>query len=125
MAQGVVPFQYEEEKTGCGMTALAGLPLWVELMAVAGLLGSIARRVRVAGEQGWTDVQAIATLVLLQLAGGTAVEDLQVLETDPGFCTVLRAVEGHGLSRQQRRALGRRWRKARTRTVPSPSAMFR
>ena len=38
---------------------------------------------------------------------------------------MLRETEMHGLSRRERRALKRRWRKERQRAVPSPSAMFR
>jgi hypothetical protein len=125
MAQGLLPFQYEAEKTGSGMTALAGLPLYVEFAQVAGMMDAIRRHMRVAGDQGWEDGQVVLALVLLQLAGGSAVEDLRVLEADPGFCTVLRAVEGHGLTRRQRRKLVGRWRKERTRAVPSPSAVFR
>ncbi len=37
MAQGVLPFKYEEEKTETGMTSLAGLPLYLDLAQVAGL----------------------------------------------------------------------------------------
>lgn len=125
MAQGLLPFQYEEEKTGSGMTALAGLPLYLELAQVAGLLDSIRRRMQVAGSQGWDDLQVVLALVLLQLAGGSAVGDLRVLEADPGFGTVLRRVETYGLTRRQRRARNQRWRRARTRAVPSPAAVFR
>lgn len=125
MAQGVLPFHYEEEKTGSGMTALAGLPLYLELLQVAGVLEALRREVRVAGEQGWDDVQVVQALVLLHLAGGEAVADLQTLEADPGFGAVLRQVETYGLPRRLRRALTARWRKARTRAVPSPSAVFR
>lgn len=31
MAQGVLPFKYEEEKRESGMTDLAGLPLYLDL----------------------------------------------------------------------------------------------
>lgn len=36
VAQGVLPFQYEEEKSSTGMTALAGLPLYLALFAATG-----------------------------------------------------------------------------------------
>jgi hypothetical protein len=32
MAQGVLPFKYEEEKKTTGMTALAGLPVYLDLV---------------------------------------------------------------------------------------------
>ncbi len=108
------------------MTALAGLPLYLDLAWVIGLVGSIRRHLHLReGRQGWTDAQIVMALILLNLAGGGHVEDLKVLEQDPGFSRVLSRVETAGLSRQQRRALERRFRKERRRTVPSPSAVFR
>ena len=65
------------------------------------------------------------SLVLLNLAGGDCVDDLKILEADEGFCSILRKSEMHGLRRKVRRALERRWRKEKKRSVPSPSAVFR
>ena len=42
MKQGVLPFQYEEEKSSTGMTALSGLPAYLELAHAAGLRSSLA-----------------------------------------------------------------------------------
>jgi hypothetical protein len=90
MAQGVLPFKYEEESTNCGMTALGGLPLYLDLAHVAGLSKSIEEHLGVrVGEQGWTDSEVVMSLVLLSLAGGDCVEDLRVLEADEGFCRIL------------------------------------
>jgi hypothetical protein len=63
--------------------------------------------------------------MLLNLAGGECVEDLNRLEGDEGFCRVLKKVAKHGLKRKERREQERRWRKERSRGVPSPSAVFR
>ena len=126
MSQGVLPFQYAEEKKSTGMTSLAGLPTYMELAQVAGLSRSIQSHVRVReGGQGWSESQVITSLVLLNLAGGECVDDLRILEKDEGFCRVFRAAETHGMRRRERRALDRRWRKDRCRSVPSPSAVFR
>jgi len=62
---------------------------------------------------------------LLNLAGGDCVEDIKVLEADDGFCEVLKKAEMHGLRRKVHRALMGRWRKERSRVVPSASAIFR
>jgi hypothetical protein len=107
------------------MTALAGLPLYLDLFAAMGLTQMAGRHVRVRPTQGWSDAQMVSALVLLNLAGGESVDDLRVLEADPGFAAVLRETEMHGLSRRERRALKRRWRKERQRAAPSPSAVFR
>ena len=126
MAQGLLPFTYEEEKKDTGMTALAGLPVYLDLARIAGLSKSVQKHLKVReGGQGWTDSQMVISLVLLNLAGGDCVEDLKVLEGDDGFCEILRKTETHGLRRKVRRALERRWRKERRRAVPSPSAAFR
>jgi hypothetical protein len=123
MAQTILPFQYEVEKKPAGMTALAGLPTYLEFAHVMGLRRLISDHVQARqGDQGWTDDQMIMALVLLNLAGGDCVDDLRVLEGDEGFCRVLREVEFYGRTRSERRALARRWRKERTRTLPSPTA---
>ena len=126
MTQGVLPFKYEEEKSKSGMTALAGLPIYLDLAKVVGLSKSIQKhlKVRING-QGWTDTQMVLSLVLLNLAGGDCVEDLKILEADEGFCELLRKCESHGLRRKVRRDLERRWRKEKKRAVPSASSVFR
>ena len=97
MPQGVLPFQYQEETSSAGMTGLTGLPLYLDLAYVAGLCQSIGRHLkRRRGKQGWSDAQLITSLVLLNLAGGDSVEDLEILEKDEGFSQVLRRVEHHG-----------------------------
>jgi hypothetical protein len=124
MPQGVLPFQYEVDKKPGGMTALAGLPLYLDLAHMMGLRRLISEHVRARqGDQGWTDDQTIMALLLLNLAGGTCVEDIRVLEGDEGFCRVLREVEFAGRTRSEQRALKRRSRKDRTRTLPSVTAL--
>ena len=126
MAQGVLPFKYEAEKNTTGMTALAGLPVYLDLAKVLGMSKSIQRHLKIRESgQGWTDSQIVLSLVLLNLAGGDCVDDIKMLEADDGFCEVLKKAEIHGLRRKVRRTMLRRWRKEKTRTVPSPSSIFR
>lgn len=124
MAQGVLPFKYEEEKKESGMTALAGLPVYLDLATVMGMGESIERHLHIK-QQGWTDKQILLSLIMLNLAGGDCVEDLQKLEGDGGFCKVLRRIEQKGMKRRERREMDRRWRKERIRVVPSLSPVFR
>ncbi|MEI7696152.1 MAG: IS1380 family transposase [Chlorobium sp.] len=124
MSQGVLPFKYEEEKKETGMTALAGLPIYLDLATVMGVGESIERHLHIK-QQGWTDKQTILSLMLLNLAGGDCVNDLEKLEGDDGFCKVLRRIEQKSMKRRERRELERRWRKERQRVVPSPSPVFR
>ena len=126
MAQGILPFKYEVEQKTTGMTALAGLPVYLDLAQAMGLSKSIQKHLKIRqGGQGWTDSQIVIALLLLNLAGGDCVDDIQILEGDHGFCEILRKSEMHGLRRKVRRALERRWRKEKKRTVPSPSVLFR
>jgi len=124
MAQGILPYKYEEEKTMTGMTSFAGLPVYLDLASVPGLGDHIRAHMHIK-VRGWTDEQIITSLVLLNLAGGDSVDDIKILGRDEGFSKVLGRVETKELSRQQRRAKERRWRKEHHRSVPSPSAIFR
>ncbi len=106
MKQGIFPFQYEVEKKPGGMTALAGLPTYLEFGYVMGLSAAIESRLKIrGGDQGWSDCETIMALILLNLADGQGVSDLDILEGDEGFCRVLRESVGFGKSRQERRAL--------------------
>ena len=109
MKQVVLPFQYGQEKSSTGMTALSGLVTYLELMHAAGLRLSVERHVglRKSG-QGWTDSQIVNSLILLNLAGGESVVDMDVLEKDVGLCRVLREVEAHGMCRRERREMSGR-----------------
>ena len=126
MPQGILPFQYEEEPSCQGITGLAGLPLYLEIAQVARMREVIDRRLgRIGPRQGWTPAQHILSVILLNLCGGDCVDDLDVLNDDPGFGDILRQSEVYRLGRRKRRALQRRWRKERQRSVPSPSALRR
>ena len=101
MKQGVLPFQYEQEKTSTGITALAGLPSYLDLAQVVKMSRSIERHVRLREVgQGWTDSQMVISLLLLNLAGGESVDDLRILDKDAGLCRVLRRAETHGMRRR-------------------------
>jgi hypothetical protein len=124
MPQGALPFKYEAAKKESGMTALGGLPVYLDLATVMGVGESIEKYLHIK-QQGWTDKQMILSLMLLNIAGGDCVDDLEKLEGDDGFCKVLRRIEQKGMKRRERRDMDRRWRKERQRVVPSPSPVFR
>lgn len=126
MQQRTLPFHYEEENESTGITALSGLPAYLELASVARLGESVRRNVGVReGTQGWTDAQMVISLMMLNLAGGESVDDLRLLEKDEGLGRAVATAESHGMRRTVRRAQLKRWRKERLRMVPSPSAVFR
>jgi len=126
MSQRTLPFKYEEDKKDRGVTSLGGLPLYLDLAQTIGLFRSVREHIQVREDgQGWRDSQVIMSLILLNLAGGDCVDDLNILEADEGFSRILRRVELCDLGRKERRKRERRWRKEKRRTVPSPTAAFR
>jgi hypothetical protein len=126
MAQGVLPFQYEEEQRESGLTALAGLGVYLDMAYKLGLEDSLRRHVGVREDkQGWSDFQMVLSLILLNLAGGECVDDLRILDGDDGFCRMMEKAASHGMKRKERREQSRRWRKERKHSVPSASSVFR
>ena len=85
LAQGLLDFQYEADSSSHGLTSLAGLPLYLDLIKACGLGGAIQRHVRAAGGQGWLDIQMVLAVIFLNLSGGDCVEDIERLERDSGF----------------------------------------
>lgn len=82
LPQGVLGFQYEADRSSGGLTSLAGLPLYLDLVEAIGLGAAIRH---VAGPQGWLDIQMVLAQILLNLAGGDCLEDLERLEADRGL----------------------------------------
>jgi len=119
LPQGVLGFQYEGDRSSAGVTSLAGLPLYLELVHSSGLAAAIRQHVQVAGRQGWLDIQMVLAVVFLNLAGGDCVTDLERLEQDSGFAAGLQAIERDLLSCRARRC---RWRSRSPAPACSPAA---
>ena len=117
MPQGILPYEYEEEKKAAGMTSLAGLPVYRDLAFALGLPASIERHLTLRPSQGWTDSRMVLSLVLLARAGGDCVDDLTILDADEGLCRLLERIEPEVSSS--------RWRTEKSRAVPSASPVFR
>lgn len=116
-------FQYYGTNSG-NFTSQAGLPLFLEMADICGLQDEISEKLRLK-KQGWTDSQIVSSLLLLNIAGGDCVEDIDTLELDPGLNKLLRAQENKGMSRKQRRESQRQFRKSKQRAFPSSSALRR
>jgi hypothetical protein len=123
LAQGLLDFQYESDSSSRGLTSLAGLPVYIDLIQASGLGAAIRQHVHAAGGQGWLDIQMVLAVIFLNLSGGDCVEDIERLEHDDGFSAILRMIEQDLLSRAERRSLKSRWRRERERATPSPSAL--
>jgi hypothetical protein len=124
--QGILSYRIKQESATQNLTSLAGLAPYLDLACASGLVGSIHRNLRVREYgQGWTDTQVVPIFGMLNLVGGDCVDDLEHLEADEGFGRLLKCYEARGLSRRVRREMKKRWRKARTRSVVSPSVARR
>ena len=109
LPQGVLGFQYEAEGSSTGVTSLAGLPLYLDLVHSSGLAAAVRRHVQVAGRQGGLDIQLVLAVVFLNLAGGDCVADLERLERFHGPA-LPKAVAGTALIPALTEALQGMWR---------------
>lgn len=124
MSQGSLPFQYRAEKNNSGLTGFAGLPLYVELCKQSGFFEYIDQSMNTK-KRGWTDAELILSLIMLNIAGGDCITDIERLEHDAGFRTLLMQFATYGMRRKERRAYERRWRKMKDRGLPSTAAIHR
>ena len=126
MPQTLLPFQYEVDPTHSKLTALGGLPLFLDLMSGLGVIANLRQCLVGPGDmQGWSVSDVVLALVLVNLAGGEVVEDVDRLNADVGFARVMELANQSGYSRQQRRALKRKLAKLSMRKLPSKSSAFR
>jgi len=109
------------EKQG---TRFAGLPVFFELGLVLGIKESVEKHIPCRREcDGWKAWEIIIALILLNLAGGEHIEDIEVLERDRGLAEVM--FRARYRDRKERRRHFRSWRKGRERAFPSKSTIKR
>lgn len=124
MTQSKPSFQYQTENSPSGLTGFAGLPLYAELAVKSGFVRSIQEKLQTK-TQGWTDVEMVLSLILLNLAGGDCISDIDRLESDSGLRELLLKFATHGMKRKERREYEKLWRKEKTRGLPSNAAVHR
>lgn len=126
MAQGVLPFKYEEEKKDFGSTALCGSLLFLDLLYKIGFFKAVRENLRAKEDkQGWKDAQFLLCLVLLNICGGDCVDDVKRMEKDEGLMLILKHLELRSAFGRRRKKLERQWRNGKRSGIPSPSAIFR
>ncbi len=119
-----LPFQYISEKKLSGMTGFSGLPLYLELATKIGLAKNIEQSLCLK-KRGWSDTEIILSLIMLNLAGGDCISDIDRLEEDIGLRTLIMRSSMHGMSRKERRDYEKRWRIKKKRGAPCNSAIHR
>lgn len=87
MPQGLLPYELSLEPITSRLTAFAGLPVYLVMTHVTRLVEVVRRHAPVRGacDKGFTDAQMILALILLNLAGGECVDDVERLEGDRGL----------------------------------------
>jgi len=98
MTRGELGFKYEVEHRGGEISGMGGIGPYLDLACRSGLVRSIEQNVNARGEQGWTDVESVLSLVMLNLVGGDCVEDVDRLESDEGFCRLFSRAVSQGMS---------------------------
>ena len=120
-----LPFQYQESKTPALHTGFAGLLVFLDAMNVLDLWRAADQSVKLSGEQGWSDGQIIASLVLLNIAGGSHVDDIGSLEADAGLGHMTQVAEKNNLTPTERKTFNGRFRGGRRRAFPSETVIRR
>jgi Transposase DDE domain group 1 len=87
---GELPIEISSEPAPELLTALGGLPLVAQTFRALKLPESIGRNVHIKQrERGFSEAQAILSLILLHVVGGEHVDDLRRLHADPGLAAML------------------------------------
>ncbi|MBF0554622.1 MAG: hypothetical protein HQK96_08735 [Nitrospirae bacterium] len=56
MAQGILKYEYGKNESKSGMTALGGLPVYMDMAVSSGFLKLIDENLKICGgNQGWTE----------------------------------------------------------------------
>jgi len=101
------------------ITSRAGLLPYFDLWKRLSMPQVVDRQVSICGEQGWRDRQMVLALVMLNLAGGDCISDIDTLEGDEGLCEMVRGFERSTWSAKECKAVERRFRSGRTRAFPA------
>ena len=127
MRQFSLPFKYEEETKSSGLTGLAGLPLYLEFLYSLNIPEVMRKKLDSDAHENvvWKPSDIVFALILLNLAGGEHIDDLRVLESDSGFCSVSEKISIVGRTNSQRRSLRKNKLQQGCGVFPSQSTVFR
>ncbi len=117
-------FKIEEDREYSEVTSYAGLLPYQVLWRRLGLPERIDETVHICGSQGWWDRQVIESVVLLNLAGGDCVTDIDKLEEDEGLCRIFNQSQYAGMSRSMVNEARARFRAGRKRTFPAATQIY-
>ena len=103
MTRQTLPIEFGTDTSSTALTAHSGLLLPLQFIQLAGLLDAVERYVPDDAAQGWTASEVVQAVLLLNIAGGESLSDVEQLQGDPGLARAIDEVSGRGLSRRRRR----------------------
>jgi len=116
-------YNYEIDPIGSKMSGFGGMMPYFDLIGLLKIPQIVDNFMGTGGEQGWMDRQHVLTGIILNLAGGDCVDDILKLENDKGLCAIMKELECAGLSRIEKKLFDKRFRKGRTHTFSSATAI--
>ena len=116
-------YNYEIDPIESKMSGFGGMMPYFDLIDLLNIPQAVDRFMGTGGSQGWMDRQHVLTGIILNLAGGDCVDDILKLENDKGLCEIMKVLECTGMSRLEKKLFAKRFRKGRTHTFPSFTAV--
>ena len=126
MPQGVADFKYENDSSANNLTALAGMPLFIDLLEKMSFSSIIKKHLQYRTKANcWSDTEQIRTLLFLNIAGGDCVDDINVLNSDKGLCSLIKHLQlrKEGLSRRKRREIIKQGISSNKQVFPSQTSI--
>ena len=127
MPKTLLPYKYEEAKTSTALTSFAGLPVYLDFLRGLQFDRVLRHELDTAAHAAclWKPSTIVTSLLLLHLAGGDCVDDLQRLQSDLGMSRLLEKFQEVGLSVPALRQLRELKRRQAAGSVPAASTVFR
>ena len=127
MPNKLIPYKYEEAKTSTALSSFAGLPIFLDFLRGLHLDKALRQELDTAEHADclWKPSAIVTSLLLLNLAGGDSVDDLQKIQADPGMSRLLEKFYEVGLSIPALRKYRELKRRQAAGSVPAASTVFR
>ena len=127
MPQKLLPYKYEESQRSSALSGYAGLPVFLDFLRGLGFDRVLRQELDTAEYVDclWKPSAIATSLLLLNLAGGDSVDDLQRIQADSGLSRLLEKIQVSGLSAAAQRKRGELKRRQSSGSVPAASTVFR
>lgn len=117
--KSVLPVKYEQEKSDNGLSSFGGIPVFLEFLKGLGFDRMVSSTFSTNSNQGFHPLHHLLALILINVAGGESVSDVDCLENDNGLKRFFKKMEERFVG-----LFGRVFRKGRQRIFPSPTRIF-